>query len=90
MGLATFGIFGSMSSSKYSDLQDACPNNQCDLSLSGDIDDGKLYQTVANIGLGVGVLEDPESPEPAAPRSRVHLAGRSRQRLPIESRSRRA
>jgi hypothetical protein len=56
-GLATFTIFGLMSNSNYSDLQNAChPVTACPGSKSGEIDNGKTYQLVANIGLGVGIV----------------------------------
>jgi tetratricopeptide (TPR) repeat protein len=55
-GLATFGVLGAMSNSKYNDLEDACPNGRCSSDQQGKIDDGKLYQTLANVGLVVGVV----------------------------------
>jgi hypothetical protein len=55
-GFITFGIFGAMTSSKYSSLESACPDKQCSPDKQGDIDSGKTYQTVANIGLGVGIV----------------------------------
>ncbi|MCU0694721.1 MAG: hypothetical protein MUF54_25365 [Polyangiaceae bacterium] len=54
-GLVTFGVFGVMSKERYGDLEDSCPNNQCSSDRSSDIDSGKTYQTVANVGLAVGV-----------------------------------
>lgn len=55
-GLATFGIFGAMSRSTYSDLESSCPNGQCPRGSQEDIDRGKNQQTIANIGLAVGVI----------------------------------
>ena len=55
-GLATFGIFGAMSNSKYSELEDACAGDRCDPSREDDIDAGKRFQTIANVGLAVGVI----------------------------------
>ena len=55
-GLATFGVLGAMSNSKYNELDDACPNAKCAADQQGNIDDGKLYQTLANVGLVVGVV----------------------------------
>jgi hypothetical protein len=55
-GLATFTIFGLMSNSNYSDLQGACPNRNCPAGKSSEIDNGKTYQTVANVGLVVGLV----------------------------------
>lgn len=55
-GLATFGVLGTMSNSKYSGLEEACPNAKCSSDEQDNIDDGKLYQTLANVGLVVGVV----------------------------------
>lgn len=55
-GVVTFGIFGLMNNAKYNDLQDSCPNGACPPDRSSDIDAGKRYQTIANIGLVVGVI----------------------------------
>jgi hypothetical protein len=60
VGLATFAIFGLMSNSTYSDLKSACPpaNGGCPSSAgkSGEISSGQTQQTVANIGLPVGIV----------------------------------
>jgi hypothetical protein len=53
-GLATFTVFGIMNNSKYGDLQDTCPDNRCPTGVEDDIDTGKTYQTIANVGLIVG------------------------------------
>jgi hypothetical protein len=55
-GLATFGVFGLLNNSTYSDLEDRCPENRCPESAQSDIDRGKNYQLFANIGLVVGVV----------------------------------
>lgn len=55
-GVAVFGVLGSMSNAKYEDLQDACKNERCDPSAQDDIDAGKRYQTMANVGLAVGIV----------------------------------
>ena len=54
-GFVTFAIFGAMTSSKYSSLQSACPDNKCPSGKQGDVDAGKTDQLVANVGLGVGI-----------------------------------
>jgi hypothetical protein len=41
VGLATFGVFGSMSRSTFSELEDACPNGVCPPERQDDIDKGK-------------------------------------------------
>ena len=56
IGVASFAIFGSMSNSKYSELRDACENDLCLPERRDDVDDGKRFQTFANIGLAVGVI----------------------------------
>ena len=55
-GLITFGIFGAMASSSYNDLNSACTNGACPSSKSGEISSGKTDQTVANVGLVVGIV----------------------------------
>lgn len=55
-GLATFAIFGAMAGSTYGDLQSACKSGGCPPSKSGEIDSGKTQQTVANVGLALGLL----------------------------------
>jgi hypothetical protein len=54
-GFVAFGVFGAMSSSKYSSLESACPGHVCPPGKQGDVDAGRTYQTVANVGLGVGI-----------------------------------
>lgn len=56
VGLATFGVFGAMNNSKFSALEDDCEGGRCPSSSQDDIDAGKRYQTIANIGLAVGVV----------------------------------
>jgi hypothetical protein len=59
-GLATFAIFGLMSNSTFNDLKSACPpsNGGCPASAgkSGEISSGQTQQTVANVGLVVGLV----------------------------------
>jgi hypothetical protein len=56
VGLVTFGVFGAMSRSTYSDLEDSCPDGVCPPERQDDIDKGKTQQTIANVGLAVGVI----------------------------------
>ncbi len=56
LGLATFGIFGAMNNSAFGKLEDRCTNGQCPPDLQDDRDSGETYQTVANVGLVVGVV----------------------------------
>jgi hypothetical protein len=55
-GFAGFAVFGAMSRSKFNELRDACPGDVCPPERSGEISDGKRYQTFANVGLAVGIL----------------------------------
>ena len=56
-GLATFAIFGIMSNSTYSDLKSACPSSQggCPPSKRDEVSSGQTQQTIANVGLVVGL-----------------------------------
>jgi hypothetical protein len=55
-GLLTFGVFGLLANSSYSSLEEDCPNGRCPPGRSDEIDAGRRYQAVANVGLGVGVV----------------------------------
>jgi hypothetical protein len=55
VGLATFAVFGLMSSSTYSDLQSQC-HGPCSPAQSDEISKGKTQQTIADVGLGVGLV----------------------------------
>jgi hypothetical protein len=53
-GVVTFGVTGSMANARQATLRDAgCP--RCDESFQSTLDQGKTLQTVANVGLGVGI-----------------------------------
>jgi hypothetical protein len=55
-GLLTFGVFGLLNNSSYSSLEDDCPSGRCPPGRNDDIDAGRRYQLIANIGLGVGIV----------------------------------
>jgi hypothetical protein len=55
-GLLTFVIAGAMANSTYSELKNACPNGRCPPSESSAISSGKTKQTIANVGLVLGIL----------------------------------
>jgi hypothetical protein len=55
-GLATFAIFGAVAGSTYGDLQSACGGGVCPASKSGEIASGRTQQTVANVGLALGLV----------------------------------
>ena len=56
VGLATFTIAGLKSNSIYNDLKNSCGSGPCPASRSDDVSSGKRWQTIANIGLVVGVI----------------------------------
>src|SRR6185503_7446628 len=55
-GFATFAVFGLLNNGKYDDLKNGCPNGVCPRSLSEEAEAGRTYQTIANVGLGVGIV----------------------------------
>lgn len=56
VGITAFAVFGSMSASKFKQLEGDCPQNHCDPRLEDDKNTGKTWQTVANVGLIVGAV----------------------------------
>ncbi len=54
-GLLTFTVFGLMANSRYSTLKKEC-GGPCPELRRGDIEGGQTQQTIANIGLVVGVI----------------------------------
>jgi hypothetical protein len=52
----TFAIFGSLARSTYDDLQTVCGGGPCPANKADEISSGKTYQTVANVGLALGIL----------------------------------
>jgi len=54
-GLVTFGVAGVMARSTYNDLNGACNGGPCPSDKSGEISSGKTQQTLANVGLIVGI-----------------------------------
>lgn len=58
IGVASLGasaVFFGLRAGKISDLDKACPDRQCPASAQSDIDAGKMYTTVANVTLAVGI-----------------------------------
>jgi hypothetical protein len=55
-GLITFGVFGAMASSRYSTVKDECGARPCPESKRDLVEGGQTFQTVANIGLVVGII----------------------------------
>jgi len=55
VGLGTFAAAGIRARSVYNRLQTECPNGCADASHRSDINDGTTFQTVANVGLALGI-----------------------------------
>jgi hypothetical protein len=55
-GIATFALFGALAHSAYDDLQTACGTGPCPPSKADEISSGKSKQTVANVGLAIGIV----------------------------------
>lgn len=81
-GAVTFGVFGLLDNAKYSDVKDECNDGICDDDVRKDADRGHTYQTIANVGLIVGVvglgtavaLVLTEDDEPSARRAATRVA----------------
>jgi hypothetical protein len=54
-GLLVFTIGGVMAKSTYDDLDNSCHGGPCPPSKNGEISSGKTQQTLANVGLVVGI-----------------------------------
>jgi hypothetical protein len=54
-GLATFAIFGALAADRYATLRDEC-GGPCPPSRRDDVEGGRDRQTIANVGLVVGVI----------------------------------
>ena len=54
-GLATFAIAGTMARSRFKDLQSSC-GGPCPPDRQSEVDGGRTMSTVANVGLGVGIV----------------------------------
>ncbi len=55
-GFVTFGVFGAMTRSTNSSLEEKCPDQRCPESVRDDVDTGRTQQTIANVGLAVGLV----------------------------------
>jgi hypothetical protein len=56
VGLTTFTIFALSAKSTHDQLEEDCGGRCTDPKFQDDVDSGKRAQTIANIGLGVGVI----------------------------------
>jgi hypothetical protein len=55
-GMLSFGIFGGLTMSEFSDLENLCPSNNCTAEADSEADTGRTYQVVANVSLVVGLV----------------------------------
>jgi hypothetical protein len=52
-----FGVVGTMANDRFEDIQRSCGSVRCvDSGLNESIERGRLYDNIANGGLGVGVI----------------------------------
>ena len=56
IGVGTFAAFGLMNSATHDRLATSCPDNRCPPGAADDIDTGRMQQTIANVGLIVGIV----------------------------------
>ena len=56
VGMVLFAVQGSASNATYDDLKEKCNGGPCPQEFAADIDKGRTQQTVANIGLGLGIV----------------------------------
>ena len=54
-GVLSFVVLGTMSRSTFDDLRQTCPNDHCTPDRAEDIRQGRREQTLANVGLGIGI-----------------------------------
>lgn len=55
-GLIGFAAFGATANGVFSDLQARCGNAPCPESERGTVDQGRTFQTLTNVSLGVGIV----------------------------------
>ena len=51
----TFVVFGAIDQSLFADLQHDCPGGHCPTSRASDVEKGRRWQLVANIGFGAAL-----------------------------------
>jgi hypothetical protein len=86
-GIVAFGVLGSMSNAQFNKLDSACPTHMnCDPALEAHATQGRTYQALANVSLGVGiaalaagvvlwVIGLPDEQRPASSASAPRLSG---------------
>jgi len=57
LGMGTFAVSGILANERFSDIEEECSGNRCpDESYNDSIQAGRTMDTVANVGLAVGLL----------------------------------
>jgi hypothetical protein len=56
LGMATFATFGILAKDRYESLERQCEGTRCPEDRQGDVDQGRMLQTTANVGLVVGAV----------------------------------
>jgi len=56
LGMIGFGIFGALTQSEYSKLEEQCPTKNCRVEISDEANAGRGYQTAANVSLVIGAV----------------------------------
>jgi len=54
-GWAAFAVFGLLAKGQFDELDDDCGGGPCPPDRQADLDRGRTYETIANVGLGVGI-----------------------------------
>jgi hypothetical protein len=55
-GIVTFAAFGTLNHLTWNEVRDSCDGQTCPRRVEDDADAGQTYQTIANVGLVVGVV----------------------------------
>jgi hypothetical protein len=53
-GMATFAVAGTMANKRFDSLNEDCGGGPCPASKRSDVEGGQRFDTIANVGLGVG------------------------------------
>jgi hypothetical protein len=56
VGLLGFATFGFLNKSRFEELEDQCTDTSCPVALREEAETGRTYQSLANVGLGVGAV----------------------------------
>jgi hypothetical protein len=56
VGAALFAAFGALALQRREDLQESCGGDVCPESYRDELNQGRLYQTLANVGIALGAV----------------------------------